>query len=356
MRSSTLPAARGRTTGRAVPILGSALLGAAALGGALLAATPALAVAPAAGSSSGTVTAAVAADSWYRPQPSTCTTPAGCAPAVGVPPASQYPADTLHVGVLAGQEEARTYLALDLSAMPFGATVESGTLTLPIGTAAPNGDGTLQAASAKVKVCLSAAKVDDAAKGSIAVPPTLDCSVSAAATMTPAVGTAPAALTVDLSAFAAALSSGSPTALAVLPADGAAQTDAWDLAFSSHSRKGSTVPAPSALLTVTTLAATDTPLVASAPPVAVAVGNGTSFAAPPLQAPAALPVSVGLVAPAAPAIAAGAPTQARASLVPASLVSVGYAYPGVWLLPLVFLAGLAWLGRAMTRELAPALR
>jgi len=67
-------------------------------------------------------------EAWYHG----ASTPAGPRPGVPTPPVSPYPAGTLHVGTSGGTEDARTYVALDDAALPSGAHVTGGTLTLPV--------------------------------------------------------------------------------------------------------------------------------------------------------------------------------------------------------------------------------
>src|SRR5690348_10541957 len=95
----------GAVTGLAVPLVG-------------LLAAPAGASIPADDARSGTATVKVAVDGWYSASAACTSSPAGCLPAGA--PAPPYPAKTLHVGVLAGQEESRTYLSLDLLSLPPG--------------------------------------------------------------------------------------------------------------------------------------------------------------------------------------------------------------------------------------------
>src|SRR3954451_18415620 len=90
------------------------------------------------------------AEAWYAAAPiDVCTTPLGCPP--DQVPTSPYPAGSLHVGVAAGQETARSYVQPDFN-QPTGATLLSGTMTLHVDTR--QSDGSLPPESAKILACL----------------------------------------------------------------------------------------------------------------------------------------------------------------------------------------------------------
>src|SRR5438128_3904999 len=90
----------------------------------LLLSSTASAVVPLTGATSGTATVHIGTDAWYSASAACTSSPAGCLPA-GAP--APYSAKTLHVGVAAGQEESRTYLSLDLAALPAGTALTGGT-------------------------------------------------------------------------------------------------------------------------------------------------------------------------------------------------------------------------------------
>ncbi|MCA1710591.1 MAG: hypothetical protein LC789_02700 [Actinobacteria bacterium] len=332
-------------------LLGLCLTGAAVLGPAV----------PALAAGSGTATVKPTAEAWYRSTPA-CTLPTGCADLGATP--SPYPADTLHVGVNAGMEEARTYLQLDLGKLPAGTKPSGGTLLLPV---ASSNDGTRAPETAKMRACAVKAAVTDV-DGSFGKPPEANCeAASAPATFVPAAGANPAAFTVDLAALTAAWEDDMRAgALVLLPAKSTAAPDSWHVALSDRTRTGTgIVPISAALAFVSTSFDTDTaesPTVAppafesspaftsgSAP---AGLEAGTSFAAPPFSAAAPL-LPAPTVRQAAPAAVAAAPVQRQ--LVPvASVVQGGFRYPGVFLLPLLLAVSAAWLGRALTRELIAA--
>jgi hypothetical protein len=308
--------------------------------------------AAAAAAGSGTVVVKPSAEAWYRSTPA-CALPIGCVDATGAP--SPYTANTLHVGVFAGQEEARTYLQLDLTALPAGTKPSGGTLLLPV--AGGTGSGTRSADAATMQACAVKAPVEDA-DGSFATPPEADCeAASAPATFAPAEGEEPASFTVSLAALTAAWEGGSTAgAIALLPAADTAPPATWHVAFSSREREGEgVVPISARLSYVSAAVETNVEPAPFVPPppfepapafeAPSSFDSGSSFAAPPLTvdtpiAPQPEPQ---------PAPVAAAPQQ---QVVPvASVLDTSFRYPGVFLLPLLFGALAAWLGRAMTRDL-----
>lgn len=298
----------------------------------------------------GTVTTGAAAEGWYRAG-QTCTLPVGCPPT----PPSPYPADTLHVGVLAGQEEARTVLQLDLSALPAGTKPAGGQLRLPV-DAAP-ADGARAPETAALRACLVTEPVKDAA-GAVAAGPKVDCDAASAPAMyVAASGQQPAMFTVDLGVLAAAWQDGAaPGALALLPATTVAPPASWHVTFSGRKRTGSSVPPVSALVTYVGGAVDVQQLPPPAPVAQPDAGfapappvGGDSFAAPAMSGGGDVPP---LAAPAAAPPAALPPAAAPPVQPVASVVQAGFRYPAVFLLPLVLLFAVGWVGRALTRDLA----
>ena len=302
----------------------------------------------------GTVTVKPGVEAWYRSTPA-CALPTGCVDATGAP--SPYPAGTLHVGVAGGPEEARTYLQLDLGSLPSGTKPNGGTLLLPVASAT---DGSRNPETAGLRACAVTATVEEA-DGSFAAPPEVDCeSASVAASFVPAVGENPAAFTVDLADLASTWQgSAAPGAIALLPAADSAPPANWHVAFSRKERTGDgVVPISASVAYVSDIVDTSSgaaPVVA-APPFEAAPAfesapsfdSGASFASPPLTVEAPLlPQPVPQAAPAP----ATAPVQQQVVPV-ASVVSAGFRYPAVFLLPLLVAIALGWLGRALTRDLA----
>lgn len=299
----------------------------------------------------GTTTTDLTADAegWYQPNPS-CPTPAGCVGPGALPvappaepPTSPFPARTLHVGMSAGQETARAYLAFPLFSLE--GTLTSAKLSVPLDLAPSS--GSVAPETAKAVVCATIGTVVDV-DGAITEPPVTDCGIGAPLTY---VATPQPHLEADLTSIAGDLASA--TGLALLPdASKAQQTDNWRLVFSARNRADAGKTAPATL--AVTLETADPPSDGGAglpePPSpdpgfgAVAPPVGTGFAPSPPTAPPAPAVSVPTARPLPPA-----PTAAP------RLVTVGYRYPAVWLLPLVFLVLVPAIGRALTKDLAPAL-
>jgi hypothetical protein len=332
----------GAVAGLALPMVG-------------LLAAPAGASVPRADAGSGTATVKLAVDAWYAAGAACTSSPAGCLPAGA--PAPPYPAKTLHAGVLAGQEESRTYLSLDLLSLPPGTALTGGTLQLPI--AGPD-DGTRAAESATLQACLVTATVKDDVEGTTEAPPSVDCKkATSPAKYVAAAGSAPEMLTVDLAPFAAAWSSGSlQQGIALLPAADTSPASAWHVAMSAHDRSGSTVPAPTAQVAYASSAASgdDFDDVSLDAPVADSTGSSSvSFAAAPLApqpaelAPAAAPAVEPNVAPQAAPVA-----PAQPQITPQAFVGGGFAYPGVFLVPILLAAAGGWLAHALTRDLNTA--
>lgn len=304
------------------------------------------------------VTAAPSAEAWYRtlslpaPPPDPCLLPTGCPPALPLPVPSGYAAGTLHAGVAGGAEESRTYLALDLSGVPVDAELTGGTLTLPVATD-PQA-GTVSPETAALRACLATGAVQDGVDGAVVGAPATDCATASDAVYRPAADGAPAAFTVDLAPFLEAWSTGTPS-LALVPAQGQPQTATWHVAFSRRDRVAEGAAPISATLELTAAqdeatddGGADVGDVTVDPGLStdgsdVGFGEGASFAAPPLAA-----ATAPLTAPVSPAVAA--PT---ASVPVAAMLGGPFAYPAVFLLPLLVAGAVGWAGRAFTRDLAP---
>lgn len=326
---------------------------------------------PAASAQAAPISAGTSAESWYRTTPVTvpndpvCPPVGGCLPQVPeVAPPSPYAPGTLHVGYSGASEDSRTYLELNLSGLPFGAELVGGTLTLPV--ASDPQAGTLLPETAVLQACLVPTSIPDAVDGAVNGAPPADCETSSPAEFVPPDGTSPANFTVDLAPFAEAWRFGT-AALAIIPAADQAEGASWHVAFSRRDREAEGAqPITASVLVGTAGAGPTLPLPAPRPldtPGSVAGGfsgatgfdtdgltldTGTAFEGPSLAAGTADP----LTAPVAPDTAPPATTQ---QIVPVAAVLGGsYAYPGVFLLPLILVAAMGWLGRALTRDLATA--
>lgn len=290
-------------------------------------------------------------EGWYQPNPS-CAQQTGCVttdslpvtPPVPLPdvPASPYPAGTMHVAWASQSETARAYLAFPFEGLT--GTLTGAELDVPLDTAPADGDA--QSATAKVQVCLVTGTII-ATEGSLSAPPSIDCSTHADATYV-------ATPTPHLHADLAPLLVGLPTTsgIVLLPdAEKNIQSDAWHVVFSSHARTDDAKTDPATLsLTVTAQDVVSTPeapaveLPGPAAPIdsGFAPGPGTGFAPPPaVEVPSVSGPAAPVVQPAQPQVVPTAQT-----------VTVGYAYPVVWLLPLVFLVLVPLATRSLTKELA----
>ncbi|MBK5306151.1 MAG: hypothetical protein JJD92_05635 [Frankiaceae bacterium] len=323
----------------------------------VLLAAPAAAAPPDGGASSGTLLVKTQSDAWFSISSACTASPTGCLPAGA--PAPPYPSKTLHIGVGAGQEESRTYLSLNLLNLPAGTALTGGTLHLPI---ADMEDGSRAPDTASLQACLVTESFKDDVEGSTDKPPAIDCKKAAApAKLVAATATAPAQFAVDLAPFASAWTTGAAQqGIAIVPATDTAPSSAWHVALSAHDRVGSTVPAPTATVAYASGAADsddssfDSPDLETGAPADSGFGSGSaSFAAPPLAPqPVSIPAAPApVVQPVAVPQAAAVPQQIQ----PQAFVGTGrFAYPGVFLLPLVLIAAAGWLARAMTRELVTA--
>lgn len=278
------------------------------------------------------------AEAWYASTPiGLCSSPLGCPPSQA--PTSPYPADTLHVGVAAGQETARTYVVPNLSTLPFGATLLSGTMTLPV--ASGTTDGTVSAASAKLLACLAKAPVTDGTAGSSATPPAIDCGVGQGLVYDAGKNM----FTLDLSPFLTAWAHGAAEdGIAIIPSRTSQPTDAWHVAFDGHKRSGTSHIGSTITISV---APTDTGVPAPAVPAAP-----TAAPAPPVPVPVPTAPAQASV-PAAPPLVAGSPQPAAAPFQQVSF-SRPFQYPLVFLLPIALLAGAVFFGRLFTRDATPA--
>lgn len=302
---------------------------------------------------SGSITTGPSAEAWHRTAP-VCALPTGCPTAP-----SPYAPDTLHIGVNAGLEEARTALQLDLSALPAGTKPAGGQLRLPI--AAGSQDGTRSPETAKLQACLVTEAVQDV-DGSFEAAPKADCdAASVDAVFVPATADAPPAFTIDLAAIATAWQdSPAPGALALVPSAKSVPTDSWHIALSDRTRQGEGVAKVTAAISFVADAfdaEQDPPAMVLAPidtgfsePMGFdPTDSSFSAAGPAFEAPLAYPPAP------APVAAAPGPQVAPAQAVPvASIVEASFRYPAVFLLPLLFAVAAAWLGRAMTRDLSVA--
>ncbi|MCW2543822.1 MAG: hypothetical protein JWM40_1374 [Frankiales bacterium] len=289
-------------------------------------------------------------EGWYQANP-TCDLPTGCLsvdtlpvplpvepPAVPVSaPLSPYPAGSMHVGWAAGKETARSYLAFPFESLT--GTLTGALLDIPLDTNPVDGD--TQSTTAKAQVCLATGPVVKV-EASLNSPPAISCEQHAALTYV-------ATPTPHMHADLAPLLLGLPTTsgIVLLPdATKNAESDAWRFVFSAHDR-ADTAKTPPATLTLAVdgevisppaeFPEADVPVVPD--PVAV-VDPGTGFVSSPSVPTIPDPV---------------APQVSQPQALPtAQTVTFGYAYPIVWLLPLVLLIMVPMATKALTKDLSPA--
>jgi hypothetical protein len=281
-------------------------------------------------------------EAWYQPNP-TCTSPLGCIGLGTLPagppapiPLTAYPAGSMHVAVDGGQETARTYLSFSLPL--FDVTLTGASLDIPLDLA--QADGSVTPDVAQIQVCSFQGGLT-AANGSIDTPPTASCAASAKASYVP---TSTPHLHADLTPLLGALSSGA--GLVLLPdAASVAPTDTWHVVFSAHDRADAAKTPPAAMtVTLTPVETPDLDEPTVTPPVSTGV-------APPPLGSVSVPPPVG--APQQPTVNNPAPQVPVQALPQARTITVGYAYPIVWLLPLAFLLAVPVVARSLTRDLTP---
>ena len=290
-----------------------------------------------AGASDDTLTPTL--ESWYQPDPA-CALPIGClttaapvAPPAEVAGPSPYPAGTLHVGLASGAETARSYLVFPVHGL---GRITSATLTVPLDVDPANGSALPD--TAEVRACLATGELSDV-DGAITDPPTVDCTNSAVLEY---VDTPVPQLTGDLSPLLIGLSTSPGIALLPVVADDAAA--AWHVTFSAHDRadEGATPPASLRIAVADGDAAQP-----AAPPSTVSSSPPATVSLPDLG-----PVSVPTPAPGMTTVTTllSAPTAITASPI---TQTVGFAYPGLLLLPLLALVIVPLVARVLTTNLEP---
>jgi hypothetical protein len=240
----------------------------------------------------------------------------------------------LHVGVSGGAEVARTYVAMPLVAIT--GDITAAALTVPLDT--NPADGGIAPETAKVQVCLTSAPLVTT-RGSFDPPPSTDCSVAAPATY---VAAPQPHFEADLAPLIDRLQSA--TGVVLLPdATASTPTDSWRVVFAAHDAAGTSTVAP---VSVTLKVRDESNTVSPGPTVRPSgpVVGGVGPVQPPLGTGFAVTPST--VVPAAPAPPVGPVRSA-----PRRIGAAAYAYPGVWLLPLVALVLVPMMVNVLTTEL-----
>lgn len=312
---------------------------------ACLSALPAIALfSPAAAASTSTLH--TQREAWYRTSPA-CVLLLACSATQNA-----YPAGTVHVGILAGQETDRTYIAFDTSQLPSSGPVAGVTLTLPVGGA---DSGTVNASAADLEACWVTTPFDTV-YGSTDPPPTIDCKKPAAAMY--AVDPSPH-YSLDITGFFARWMSGTPNnGIALVPAGDSSPSADWQVALAAGPQS-----APSGIDPITATVAID-----GSPTTTLRPNGGGSPASPPSIAPppggaptgTALPAAAATVLPAAsrsgqmlappPRLASPQRGFIPAGPAPLEMASkFSYQYPVVWLTPLALILGAAYVLNVMRR-------
>ncbi|MBW3661722.1 MAG: hypothetical protein KY469_01375 [Actinobacteria bacterium] len=272
-------------------------------------------------------------------------------------PESPQAEDTLHVGVSAGRETARTYFSLDLSGLASGSTLTGGTVRLPVAGADA---GTTSPELADLIACAVDSFVHPAQGGPPNEAPPVDCSRSVMLEL----DDDGEAFTFDLAPLTTAEPTFGDFRVAVIPSELAAEeAQTWRVAF--HGRDRETDDAEPITAQIRYRIDSDfgapQPGIGGVesdeeidPPADGAVASPSfesgQWSAPTFDdtpAPTVQPeggnavIEEPLVAPDEPQ---QAPTQPTLAIAPATHP----AYPQVWLLPLAFLA----LGGLLTRSLS----
>lgn len=260
------------------------------------------------------------------------------------PPAS--PPSTLHVGVANGAETDRTFLVLDLTGLPDDAEPVAGVLVLPL--ADPHAG-----AAAPEAAALLACAVQEAvqpASGAVGPGPSFDCATSSSGLyMPPAPGREAGAFVVDLAPFLQDWAAGEAPALALVaaPSSLGEPTAAWHLAFAGRQTPEGPSPigadievAPRRSLSTTTTE-----------PVGMAPDSepGPWFDAAPMVP--ALPSSPGRDVSPEPRVEQLREAASRADAGRRLFGPSGFAYPLLFVLPLVFVVLFGVLSRSLVADI-----
>jgi hypothetical protein len=289
-------------------------------------------------------TAKTRSEAWYNITPAGTPSAAPAGAAV-VPPT--YGTDTLHVGVTQGQEDSRTYFVLDTSAIDSDATLNGGTLRVPVDP----GDGSRSPDTARIQACFVAQPPPEAA-GSLKAPPPYDCQ-AANSVGTYLGGDAPAFI-FDLAPFASKLRSGG---IVIVPTDGAkAAGDSWHVTiYGSHNTSAGAQPITASVQFTPAPSSSDeaasAPSVESSP---VEFPQPAAVVAQPSEVVPAQPeIGVPPPAPTVTPILGNTQVSANDAVNAVSSISGGFSYSAIWFLPLV-IAALGWLlAWALTRSPVP---
>lgn len=291
------------------------------------------------------VRAHTAVEAWYTAPAAApaCDTAAALCPAPLLP--AESPPSTLHVGVANGAETDRTFLVLDLTELPDDAEPVAGVLVLPLadphaGAAAPD--------AAALLACAVQEAVQPAS-GAVGPGPSFDCATSSPGLyLPPAPGREAGAFVVDLAPFLQDWAAGELPALALVaaPSSLGEPTAAWHLAFDGRG----TPEGPSPIGADIEVAPRRSPSKTTTEPVGVVADDEPS---PWLDAAPLVPVP-------RPSLLPEAPPEARVEQLEAAgrtdaghrfFRPSGFAYPLLFVLPLVFVVLFGVLSRSLVADI-----
>lgn len=281
-------------------------------------------------------------EAWYHSVVSNSDVP----PVTGAPAFSPYAEKTMHVGATSGREDSRTYLTLDVSGLPLGATISGGTLVLTL-----NEEETRSPEAVQMEACTVAEPPEDNQEGSLDTPPEHDCSIRSQAVLKKKPRPF---FTVDLEPLATSLTSGA-VGLALLPSEKTSEEGgSWHVGLYAKKNASEDAVAIAAELEYEVIDLTGP---GGFDPVAGATGEGADLGSsdfePPTGSSGGPPIGgspdlgdIGLPDTAAASDPVDATAQAAA---PVALVVPRY--PAIWYLPILLIAGVALLGSVLTRKI-----
>ena len=331
---------------------------------AVVAVAPFMVPGPSVAAVGGKIESIPAKESWYNTTPA-CVSLVDCST---LPPVTPYPEDTLHVATSGGEETAGTYLSF-APALPLGAVIQGGTLTLPVDTEPSHGSASPE--TARIIACLTTPEFDET-RGSFEKPPDADCEVRKSALYSEK----RALFEVELSRFAAHWTVGE-VALALLPSEQSAEgANTWRVVFPASESDSNASPGPepspspspgedARVITATfeyTIAEDEVDPIGSDFEFDTTTGSdssstgdfdssaGPSFGGSFDTGTVETGETVGDLA-GDPAEAIGDEGVQEVASFAEGFAGPGFAYPIVWALPLLILAAFAAVGRALTKEL-----
>lgn len=284
------------------------------------------------------------AQSWYITPVSTCTLPVGCPPAPVPQSVSPFPKGTLHIGVKGGQGSAHAYVKPDLDAIPIGASMRSGTMTLPVTQDLPLGNA--QVETAAMVGCAVTEPITDGVEGGITQPPTFDCDEASEPVK---IQKGAKSFSLDLAPFLRLWSTGAPAlGIALVPAPDQQPDANWRVTL--NGKDSEATPRISATVAYVQQSQSPTPEPSADPTPPPTGGEQVS---PPIGVPEIGPApKEGTTPP----VASAEPPRPELSPEPqhqaARLVNMPwYSYGGVVYLPLVLLVVAIVVARSLTRPL-----